>query len=112
MSQPVEAVCGSALYLGFMLRSSPIVCLLDTCYTLCRILHFYFEPSQDNGNQAIDEKRRTASGTPAPFPDQVPTMGRRESGRRRHYWKVTANKAYRVFAFVLLVIQSVRFFAN
>jgi len=43
MLQPAGAVCDGEPSLGPMLRSSPIVCIIDACYLLYRLMYFYFD---------------------------------------------------------------------
>ncbi|KAK5107718.1 hypothetical protein LTR62_000740 [Meristemomyces frigidus] len=44
MLQPSGRVCGAPPVLGFMLRSSPVVCLLDTGYMLGQLAMYYLNP--------------------------------------------------------------------
>ena len=72
MSQPAGAVCGGASNLGFMLRSSPIICLIDTCYMLCRFVQLYFQPKQTTTTTLAD------GGSPS-----MASMSRARSPRSR-----------------------------
>jgi hypothetical protein len=56
MLQPAGAVCDGEPSLGPMLRSSPIVCIIDACYLLCRLMYFYFDVDTKNNEKRSLER--------------------------------------------------------
>jgi uncharacterized membrane protein YiaA len=57
MAQPAGAVCGGEPSLGSMLRCSPVICLVDTCYMMCRLTVFYLHPKRRPGEHLNGAKR-------------------------------------------------------
>jgi hypothetical protein len=47
MLQSAGSVCNSDPSLGPMLRSSPIVCMIDACHLLYKLMHYYFDNGKD-----------------------------------------------------------------
>jgi len=42
MTQPAGMVCGADADVGFLLKSSPIMCILDASLAFCELLYTYF----------------------------------------------------------------------
>lgn len=98
-----------------MLRSSPIICLIDNCYMLCRFLHFYCRPKTEASTNITATKLTSR--------EKLRQSHLRLLRLRYQPWDpkkadeddvmrmLQHNKTYRLFAFMLLVVQSVKFFA-
>jgi hypothetical protein len=45
MAQPAGMVCGGPPYVSFLLRSSPIICIIDTLFLFCRLVYYMWTGS-------------------------------------------------------------------
>ena len=115
MSQPAGAVCGGASNLGFMLRSSPIICLIDTCYMLCRFVQLYFQPKQATTTtlapQLIRKDRLRQAHIRLLRLRYQPWDAAKEDTDDLIQQNLQSNKTFRFLAFVLLIVQAIKFFA-
>ena len=115
MSQPAGAVCGGASNLGFMLRSSPIICLIDTCYMLCRFVQLYFQPKQTTTTTLAPQLTRKDRLRQAHIRllrlRYQPWDAAKEDTDDLIQQNLQSNKTFRFLAFVLLIVQAIKFFA-
>jgi hypothetical protein len=99
MLQPAGTVCGGPPSLGFMLKSSPIVCLIDTVYMCCKLLQYYWT-SQSLKTAHVRLLRLRYQPWDDGNVDKTDVIG-----------QVQNDQAVRIIVFCLSLPQMIRFYA-
>jgi hypothetical protein len=100
MLQPAGTVCGGPPSLGFMLKSSPIVCLIDTVYMCFKLLQYYWT-SQSLKIAHMRLLRLRYQPWDDGNVDEIDLIG-----------QVQNDQAVRIIVFCLSLPQMIRFFAS
>jgi hypothetical protein len=100
MLQPAGSVCGVPPSLAFMLRSSPIICLVDTLYICWKISEYYFTTESIKTAHTRLLRLRYQAWEDGEE-DLVDAIG-----------KVQDDQAVRIIVFCLSLPQMIRFFAS
>lgn len=99
MLQPAGTVCGGPPSLGFMLKSSPIICLVDTLYMCYKLLQYYWTSESLKAAQMRLLRLRYQPWDDGNV-DEIELIG-----------QVQNDQAVRIIVFCLSLPQMVRFFA-
>ena len=99
MTQPAGLVCGAPSTIAFMLRSSPIICLIDALFLLICYLHYLYKKGDfvEAHTQLLLFR----------FEDQA--LG--EDAREGSYRNLQRNSNFRIVVFLLTCSQCIKLFA-
>lgn len=108
MIQPAGSVCGAPVYVSFMLRVSPLICMIDAFVLFQRLATYYRDPESDKTKRFYE--RLLAAHQRLLFlrfqnhTDAVDDLQTELVGLQR-------NRAARFFAFIMTLGQMIKFYS-